>query len=463
MFISGWRVMAAAIAILAPLLFLRAPVVAADAWQPWGDGLPSFAPVITLGAAPEESGILWAGINDRPGLWFLSGEDQTWRPVPGSPPTYAFLWDARRQTWWAGTAEGLLLRPTGSTHWQADPSLTGPVFGLAMDDSERLYAVLGQQGLVASSAAADPAGTWVTLYEEPQAVSIAISAGGSDLYLGTAGHGLWVSHDGGGEWGQVQEIGDDYITSVRIVPQHDAVVACGNTRLYHSLDRGHTWAPIPALPVRPLGLALAPDGELFVGLSGAIARSGDAGLTWTLGGEGLPVGATIVDIAISHVEDSAVEYALYVVAGDGVYRSHDGGQTWLRHDAGLGGPQVSSLASDGSGGLVAATRMGLYRRPAGEDTWELVGPDFRYKRIYSLARHDATGWLYAGTQDGLLRSLDGGASWEDATSELTAHGVWGVMVDRADPQHLYIRLAYERIYESLDGGKTWTAWWEGME
>jgi len=463
MFRFGWHIMAAVICTFAGLLPIRAAAAAADLWQSCDNGLPSFAQVLTLGAALDQPGTLWAGTNGRPGLWLSSGEDEPWRSMPDSPPTYAFLWDAGRQNWWAGTAEGLLFRPVGATHWQADPSLTGPVFDLALDGSGRLYAIRGQQGLVVSSAAMEPASTWTALHHEALALSVAVSAAGSELYLGTAGRGLWVSHDGGGQWQQAPETGDDYITCVQGVPQQGVVLACGRKYLYRSADGGWTWAPVPDLPDRPSALTLAPGGELLAGLPGNLARSGDAGLTWSLGGEGLPVGAAILDVAISCSEALDGDCTLYAVAGDGVYRSHDDGQTWQRYDAGLGGPQVEALTSGGSDSLVAATRMGLYRRPAGGDTWELFAPDFRYEHVYSLARHDASGLLYAGTEHGLLRSGDGGATWDDITSELTAHGVFGVLVDPADAQHLCIRLAFERTYESHDGGRTWAALWEGME
>jgi photosystem II stability/assembly factor-like uncharacterized protein len=459
----GWRILAAALCTLAALLPVRAPVAAAEPWQPCGDGLPSFAPVLTLGATPDQPGTLWAGTNSRPGLWRASGEEGPWQPVPGSPPTYTFLWDAGRQTWWAGTAAGLWLRPAGATRWQADPGLTGPILDLALDGNGNLYAAQSQQGLVVRRPTSGPDGTWVALHDEPQALAIAVSPAGNDLYLGTAGRGLWVSHDGGEQWAQAPETGDDYIPSVQVAPQHGAVVACGQVHLYHSPDQGRTWAPVPDLPGGPRALILAPDGELLAGLSGAIARSSDGGLTWSLGGESLPAGATILDIAVSSPEDAAAGGILSVAAADGVYRSHDGGRTFERYDAGLDGPQVTALASDGTGGLVAGTHLGLYRRPAGQDTWAPVAPDYSDDHVYSLARHEASGFLYAGKQRGLLRSRDGGATWEDATGELAGHGVFGVMVDPADPEHLHIRLAYERIYESHDGGQTWTAWWEGME
>jgi len=234
----GWHVIAGAICTLACLLPGQVGAATPDPWHPCGDGLPSFAQVLTLGAAPDQPGSLWAGANGRPGLWLSSGEGQPWRPVPGSPPAYAFLWDAGRQTWWAGTAEGLLLRPAGATHWQADPGLTGPVLDLALDGSGRLYVLRGRQGLVVSSTASDPTGTWAALHDEPQALSLAVSSAGSDLYLGTAGRGLWISHDGGRQWQQAPEIGNDYITCVQGVPEHGGErYACGTSSF--TVSGGH--------------------------------------------------------------------------------------------------------------------------------------------------------------------------------------------------------------------------------
>ena len=37
-----------------------------------------------------------------------------------------------------------------------------------------------------------------------------------------------------------------------------------------------------------------------------------------------------------------------------------------------------------------------------------------------------------------------------------------VAVDPQSPEHLYIRLKFERVYESWDGGQNWEARWEGL-
>jgi photosystem II stability/assembly factor-like uncharacterized protein len=86
-----------------------------------------------------------------------------------------------------------------------------------------------------------------------------------------------------------------------------------------------------------------------------------------------------------------------------------------------------------------------------------------YKPFYALAGDATARTIYAGTQSGLVRSTDGGKTWAEVISDLTSHGMPGVLVDPEDPNHVFIRLAFERIYESHDGGRTWEARWEGME
>ena len=199
----------------------------------------------------------------------------------------------------------------------------------------------------------------------------------------------------------------------------------------------------------------------MAGLAGKVARSQDGGQTWAFSAEGLPPEVPVFDfLSVQHPENGAL---LYAATRDGLYQSPDQGQTWQRCRRGPGDIEVDSLAWDGAGGMVAATPSGLYRRPQGANQWEAVAPDFEHKRFYDVSGHVESGTIYAGMQSGLVRSTDGGQTWQEVKSDLTSRGMPGVLVDPADPDHLFIRLVFERIYESYDGGQTWQARWSGME
>jgi photosystem II stability/assembly factor-like uncharacterized protein len=368
------------------------------------------------------------------------------------------MWDASRQYWWAGTAGGLFFRPVASTTWQLVPDLNGPVFSLALDAAGHLYAVEADEGLFRQK----EDGSWTFVHREPRALVVTVSSTGRHIFLGTAGNGLWISHDGGEKWLQAPDWREEYVSSLLI--DHDEgrwIYASTSTQVYNSEDFGRTWQPVPELDDRAHAFALAPDGALYVGLNGRIARSQDGGQTWEYGGAGLHPQMPVLDL--STVQQPGGGYALYAATRDGVYWSTDQGGTWRRRKKGLGDVEVEALTWDGEGGVLAATPSGLYRRPPGEDNWEPVAQAFRYKRFYTLSGETDTPTIYAGMQSGLVRSADGGKTWQEVISNLTPLGIPGILVDPEDPNHLFIRLAFERVYESQDGGETWEARWEGME
>jgi photosystem II stability/assembly factor-like uncharacterized protein len=438
---------------------------AASTWERWDEGLPSFAQILTLAASPEHAGTLYAGANSRPGLWRSTDRGQTWELAgqiegssPCNQPVFALLWDIGRQGLWAGTSNGLYFRSSGSSAWQQVPEMAGPLFDIALDKAGRLYAARSDEGLFRQ----EPDGRWVCIRKEPRALAIATSSLGQSIFLGTAGNGLWVSDDGGNSWLQASELQGKHISAL-LVSDEDGqwVFACARKRVYRSGDLGRTWQSVPELDGGAYTLALAPDGTVYVGLEGRIAYSEDGGQTWTLVGDGLPPSTAVLDILATG--QAGEDSALYAIAGDGVYRSTDKGGTWQRHLSGFGGAEVEALAWDSVAGMMAATQSGLYRRPPGEQQWKPVAEAFRYEHFYGLSSHPTNQTIYAGMGQGLVRSTDGGETWEEVNSELNPHGVFGVMVDPDDAEHLFIRLAFERMYESRDGGQTWKALWEGME
>jgi photosystem II stability/assembly factor-like uncharacterized protein len=430
-------------------------------WEPWDAGLPSFAPVVSLAIDPEHPDTLYAGAYSLPGLWYSADGGHTWANEyqgPGNQPVLILLWDSGRQCWWAGTAGGLFFRPASSAIWQSIYEFDGPVFSLALDAIGHVYVVAADRGLFRG----EEDGSWIQLRREAQALTVAVSSTGRHIFLGTSGKGLWASPDEGETWRQAPDWPEEYVSTL-LVEQNKGgrVYASTSTQTYHSEDFGHTWQAIPELAERAYAFAQAPDGVLYAALTGHVGRSRDGGQTWTYGNAGLSPEIPVLDLAV--VPQQGEGYTLYAATRDGVYWSADQGRTWDRHKKGLGGVEVEALAWGADRGMLAATPAGLYRRAPGAEQWEPVAQAFEHKRFYALAGDASSRTIYAGMQSGLLRSTDGGKSWEEVTSKLTPLGMPGVLVDPEDANHVFIRLAFERVYESRDGGKTWKARWNGME
>ncbi len=130
-----------------------------------------------------------------------------------------------------------------------------------------------------------------------------------------------------------------------------------------------------------------------------------------------------------------------------LYRSEDGGGSWMRSDAGLPGDARMNALAEGGGTMVVGTDAGIFVSEDSGKGWkkaELAGAKSR--RMVALA--SAGGSFFAAGENVLLVSSDGGKSW--VASEgfprkvvrcLFAHG--GVV---------YAGMDADGIYRSMDFG-----------
>jgi photosystem II stability/assembly factor-like uncharacterized protein len=441
-------------------------------WEPFSQGLPSYALTLAVAADPSQSGVLYAGAYHPPGLWRSDDDGETWvRDDQGleNQPVFTLHWDPVRSRWWAGAGDGLYSRSTCRTSWQPIPNLPqNPAYALAQAHAGRLYLALAGVGLFLSAdgeswsqlpLALSPAEGMGQHSAESNVLALGVSPDGQDLYAGTAGDGLWLSHDAGATWSSVPQMADDYVSALLVDPEAGAwAYARTLDQVYRSDDRGRTWVPVPDLDRRAYGFALGADGSHYVGLNGQVARSNDGGLHWAFFDNGLHPGTDVLDLAVvSH--DPA---RLYAAAWEGFYRSEDGGRNWKRCSEGLGNVEVDALAWDGQGRLLAGTRMGIYQRASDANKWEPLSQGLPERHVQVFESDPESQVFYAGTDEGLLRSDDGGQTWAEVTSGLTGRGMPDLAVDPQSPEHLYIRLKFERVYESWDGGRNWEARWEGL-
>ncbi|HSN53898.1 MAG TPA: hypothetical protein VLT32_04470 [Candidatus Sulfomarinibacteraceae bacterium] len=128
----------------------------------------------------------------------------------------------------------------------------------------------------------------------------------------------------------------------------------------------------------------------------------------------------------------------YLVPGDGVYRSADGGKTWTNK------------------GLKASQQIG-------EIVVHPEDPDTVWVAAYGPHRR-------SGGDRGVYKSTDGGETWRNVLRPSDHTGCWQLHMDPRDPDVLYA-VAHQRqrylttivtggdesgIHKSTDGGETWT-------
>lgn len=312
--------------------------------------------------------------------------------------------------------------------------------------------LLGISTLVLPSAAAAATGgspvvdasTWtgVTAPTEPW-YSVAY---GDGVWVAVADSAVMRSTDGGQTWST---------SGITGVPSNGWIsVAYGNgvwiavswdgttDQVMRSTDGGLTWAARQATAARAWrGVAYGTDGSgngvwiavAYTGTSGQVMRSTDDGVTWTnTGVAGVPTNRWY---GVAHSGGAWV--AVGRDTTNPVIRSVDGGLTWST--TGITGVPTADWVSVANGGgswvAVATARDGgsQVMRSADGLTWT------------AASAPEANTWLTAAYGDGvwvavssngtrrLMRSLDGGATWEgilvpDGQWRSVAYGTFGASV-----------------------------------
>jgi photosystem II stability/assembly factor-like uncharacterized protein len=159
--------------------------------------------------------------------------------------------------------------------------------------------------------------------------------------------------------------------------------------------------------------------------------------------------------------------------GAGVWYSPNGGEKWRRSKMNLpfhaepGEIQIRALAvyPQDPNRILAGSEVGLYRSEDKGATWDLVeSPIEDYAQIWSVAVHPTNpDIIFAGTKPpGLHRSTDGGKHWEKLPIPIAercfagAPKVTNIVFDPRDHRSVWVGVEIDGVYCSRDGGDTWT-------
>ena len=225
--------------------------------------------------------------------------------------------------------------------------------------------------------------------------------------------------------------------------------------------------PTPAeLPVEQVRqFTVGPSAKTI--LAGSLYRSEDEGRSWVQIGAGLP------DMGVSEAiisPDLARDQTLFAVtaatdAGLGIWKSVDGGRTWGMANTGLSDMAVIDLAVSPAFGqdetLFATTRrQGLFRSTDGGRSWlQLTGRYYEPQGYVEPPGDVVLSPTYAQdhtlfvAHDGLHRSVDGGESWQQIFAENPAS--LALSADPATDGVVYAWFSSAGLLRSEDWGDTW--------
>ena len=172
-------------------------------------------------------------------------------------------------------------------------------------------------------------------------------------------------------------------------------------------------------------------------------------------------------------------YTYVGLAGEGDYigdggllRRADGEDAWDDISAGLpGNPQVRALLlkADNPAVVFAGTQAGVYRSSDRGASWQRLADPAEGREVWSLAADPSdANTIFAGYEPcAIARSRDGGETWEemDTSGVIFPHittympplgkRVIGIAIDPVDPNNMYAAIEVGGLLGSHDGGETW--------
>lgn len=251
-------------------------------------------------------------------------------------------------------------------------------------------------------------------------------------------HSLYKSEDGGKSWRRV-EGGGDHAKDVAVSPQDPH-------RVYLAMSH----------PLETTDLSFRSSARSLYGGGppGAMRE------TQTILTTGVPAGGASVSLSSVEVAESD-DRILYAARRGGpygpggavrpkIYRSLNRGQTWTETDVDLPEVNVVAIGPQNPDLIFIGSRDGIFKS---EDAGKTLAKLSSQRHVISIEfQISAPDIVYAAADAQVLKSTDGGGSWQDITGQLK--DIHRVRVSRSHPNILYAS-TFEGVFRSDNGGVSW--------
>lgn len=309
------------------------------------------------------------------------------------------------------------------------------------------------------------------------------------VFVNAYGGGNFVSEDGGASW-QIASKGytGAMVRDIAVDPlEPGRVYAASRSGIFVSQNGGEDWNGIASgsfkdLDWHAISINPAEPGKLLSEqtCSRQALYSSNSGRSWS-------VSERFDDNAAWRTFEFAPSDAQVVYAGTagfiscgafgfeypahGIFVSGDGGSTLIAaNDANTQDAAIAQLAihpQDPLTVFAASSNKGLLKTSDGGKTWQTVAAElFKGKSATAVRFSPADpNLIFAGRfSGGLLRSEDGGNSWKSSASGLNPEAtVVDLVFDPTNPQTIYLADLFSGVYRSTNNGASWQPVNNGLE
>ena len=414
-------------------------------------------------------------------------------PTGGSVKTIA-IHPSDNQIIYLGTiGNGIYRSDNGGDSWQhfdlGNLERTQRVIAIHPFAPETLYAATARGLFKSNNSGVDWEFIRLPSYPQNELTALAIHPLDPSLVIAGGPVNEWISTDSGQNWNQLAIPHNTGIADLEIDPGNQNIIyLLGNTMffgrgLWKSENRGQDWSNIQNdldslgegydLEVDPVDSQI-----LYVALSTIFDSTDACMFKSTNGGQNwfdiTPAGLTVPYIKQVQVSTANHEIVLIGTSEDGVFKSIDGGSTWLPKNEGLRSGGIACIAVDSLTGIIylGTYYQGIYRSTDNGESWEEISQNLNSGWFGELAiGFNNPNLGYVAGYSGFFRTDDGGNSWQIVDAGMPPdHGASAVELDRYDPANVYMAVFSRTLYptpgtgfyRSTDEGTSWEFFNSGL-
>jgi photosystem II stability/assembly factor-like uncharacterized protein len=244
--------------------------------------------------------------------------------------------------------------------------------------------------------------------------------------------------------------------SLLVSPTQPQVLLLGTHQgIFRSADGGRTWAFAQLNGQDAMNLAPAAAQTIWTAGHNVLAKSTDGGASWV---DVRPDGLPSLDVHGFTVDPRDANTLYAAIAGEGLYRSADGGVSFEVASNDVGGA-VMALAVTPDGRILAGDmRNGLLVSSDAGQTWR---QQLRVQLLGLAVNPRDPKRIVAAGAGGVNLSTDGGRTWRQVLA--VPDGAGPVAWSPAAPARAYVVGFDGVLYTTSDGGESWRPVGEGMQ
>ena len=283
------------------------------------------------------------------------------------------------------------------------------------------------------------------------------------IYAGTFGGGIAKSIDGGASWRYINNgliIG--YMQPVKLVPMNEGdksetsvlLIGTDGGGIFKTSNCGERWFAanrgLTNLHINEIEVDPSNPNIIYAASGGGLFKSIDGAQSW----------ASLVDLGNNDIRDIVIDYIkpnniFVTVRKKGVYKSTNGGKTWLPINNGIKNLAVKVIKIDPVNSqtlYVGGKNKLLYKTMDGGKTWIEINhglPDGFY--VHNMAINtNKPNIVYIGSKfgHGIYKTEDFGVTWKPFNNNINLK-VNDLTIDPINPSHIYAGTA-SGLFKRID-------------